>query len=249
MIADQITASRAIIDAADALLPCLSADEAWLASVRLVEKLGGNALNVVEIEHGTGRPIWFRSSMNADWLGDYFAQDFLAIDPLVHSACQGNRHTRLRNGRGTIARGTCAQSHEFACQITNWGYHTLDFLTFASGNSATFRGLTFSHHDKGRMVTNTFEKTICAFIASVVTPPESKISPGATPWIKSYLSTREKDVLRYLTTGLRNDAIASKLNIAEITVRQHIASARRKLGAATREQAIALAIRSGQLAL
>ena len=63
------------------------------------------------------------------------------------------------------------------------------------------------------------------------------------------IQVREKDVLRYLAAGLRNDAIASKLGIAEITVRMHITSARRKLGAATREQAIALAMRSGQLQL
>lgn len=93
------------------------------------------------------------------------------------------------------------------------------------------------------------EKLLCAVIASVVCAPQNSDSPGATPLLANALSSREKDVLRYLAMGLRNDAIAWKLRIAEITVRFHIASARRKLGAATREQAIALAMRSGQLTL
>ncbi|MEP5760297.1 MAG: LuxR C-terminal-related transcriptional regulator [Litoreibacter sp.] len=74
-------------------------------------------------------------------------------------------------------------------------------------------------------------------------------SPGATPMLANALTSREKDMLQYFARGMRNDAIAWKLKIAEITIRVHITSARRKLGAATREQTIALAIRSRQLSL
>ncbi|MGJ8623900.1 MAG: response regulator transcription factor [Yoonia sp.] len=110
------------------------------------------------------------------------------------------------------------------------------------------KALTFSHGERNPLPGKT-EKLVCALIAAVVTPPEINNWPTAAKWISAGLSTREKDVLHYLAAGLRNDAIASKLGIAEITVRVHITSARRKLGAATREQAIALAIQSGQLPL
>ena len=63
------------------------------------------------------------------------------------------------------------------------------------------------------------------------------------------LTVRERDVLRYLASGLRNDEIAWRLKIAEVTVRAHMTSARRKMGAATREETLAKAIRSGQLGL
>jgi len=55
------------------------------------------------------------------------------------------------------------------------------------------------------------------------------------------LSTREKEVLRFLSDGLKNAAIANKLNISEATVRFHVSNILRKLGAANRAQAVAIA--------
>ncbi|MGJ8623901.1 MAG: hypothetical protein ACSHW1_14160 [Yoonia sp.] len=88
-----------LIDAADALLPMLTPDETWLKSVELVETLGGNALNVVEIDRASGNAVWFRSSMHTDWLDDYFAQDFISVDPLILLACNGHPLTRMTDGK------------------------------------------------------------------------------------------------------------------------------------------------------
>jgi DNA-binding NarL/FixJ family response regulator len=57
------------------------------------------------------------------------------------------------------------------------------------------------------------------------------------------LSKREREVLRLLADGLRNEEIGSRLHIAAETARAHIRNAMRKLGAATRTQAVALALR------
>jgi len=54
------------------------------------------------------------------------------------------------------------------------------------------------------------------------------------------LTTRERDVLAMLAAGQLYSRIADRLGIAEITVRKHVQSARGKLGAATRDQAIAI---------
>ena len=237
-----------LIDAADALLPGLTPDEAWLKSVDLVGQLGGNALNVVEIDRTTRNPLWFRSSMHADWLNDYFAQDFISVDPLILLACDGQPLTRMTDGKVKGINLQGPQPDALRDQVVQWGYHSLDYHVFAPASQDSLKALTYSH-DERRPLPGKTEKLVCALIATVVTPPDSNDWPTAARWMAALLSTREKDVLRYLAAGLRNDAIASKLGIAEITVRIHITSARRKLGAATREQAIALAIRSGQLAL
>lgn len=63
------------------------------------------------------------------------------------------------------------------------------------------------------------------------------------------LTTKEHDVLSWLACGLRNEQIAFNGNIAEVTVRKHLLSIRKKLGASTREQAIAIAVRDGWIAL
>jgi DNA-binding NarL/FixJ family response regulator len=57
------------------------------------------------------------------------------------------------------------------------------------------------------------------------------------------LSERERNILRFLADGYRNEGIGSALNIAPDTVRAHIRNAMRKLGAGTRTEAVAAAMR------
>ncbi len=56
------------------------------------------------------------------------------------------------------------------------------------------------------------------------------------------LSAREMEVLKWLSEGLRNDRIADRLKISNATVNFHVTSAKKKLGAKTREQAVAIAL-------
>lgn len=58
------------------------------------------------------------------------------------------------------------------------------------------------------------------------------------------LSPREKQCLTYLALGLRPRDLAQKIGISEKTVEKQIVSARKKLRASTREQAVAIAITS-----
>lgn len=64
---------------------------------------------------------------------------------------------------------------------------------------------------------------------------------------KAALTARELECLAGLADGLKNHDIAGRLQIAEPTVAMHLANAKRKLGAATREQAVAIAVRNGLL--
>jgi DNA-binding NarL/FixJ family response regulator len=57
------------------------------------------------------------------------------------------------------------------------------------------------------------------------------------------LSKREREILRLLANGKRNDAIALDLGISPFTVRTHIRHAMEKLEADTRTEAVATALR------
>jgi DNA-binding CsgD family transcriptional regulator len=59
------------------------------------------------------------------------------------------------------------------------------------------------------------------------------------------LTPREIECLEWLGRGLRVGGIGSKLGIGVPTVATHLSGARKKLGAATREQALVLALRHG----
>jgi DNA-binding NarL/FixJ family response regulator len=57
------------------------------------------------------------------------------------------------------------------------------------------------------------------------------------------LSKREREILRMLADGMRNDRVASQLSISPLTVQSHVKSAMDKLEADTRTQAVAVALR------
>ena len=59
----------------------------------------------------------------------------------------------------------------------------------------------------------------------------------------SMLTQREREVLRLLADGMRNEEIGQTLHIAAETARAHIRNAMRKLDADTRTQAVAVALR------
>jgi len=59
---------------------------------------------------------------------------------------------------------------------------------------------------------------------------------------KRFLTQREKDVLSYLAAGKRPDQIAFDMNLTIPTINLHIQKAKKRLGAATREQAVSTAI-------
>jgi DNA-binding NarL/FixJ family response regulator len=61
------------------------------------------------------------------------------------------------------------------------------------------------------------------------------------------LSQREREVLRLLADGLRNEEIGRRPHIAGETARAHIRNAMRKLDAATRTEAVATALRHSMI--
>ncbi|MEP3274791.1 MAG: LuxR C-terminal-related transcriptional regulator [Stappiaceae bacterium] len=64
---------------------------------------------------------------------------------------------------------------------------------------------------------------------------------------KTLLSQREKTCLTYIAMGFRTTQIADTLDLSNVTVDFHLKNARKKLHAATREQAVAKAIALGHV--
>ena len=180
--------------------------------------------------------------MNQGWLSDYAQQGFVHIDPLILGALQGQKSPRLINGKVQGVDQDCPRGRDYQDQITSWGYQNIDTHVFASGTPGYKKGVVMARADFEPSPGND-HRIISAMISAAVHSPENATSPGFTNIGSNPLTVRETDVLSYLASGLRNDAIAYKLGVAEVTVRAHITSARQKLQAATREEAVATAIR------
>lgn len=71
---------------------------------------------------------------------------------------------------------------------------------------------------------------------------DSQLASEAEP--KS-LSRRERECLTLLAQGLRTQRIAERIAISPATIEFHFKNARKKLGALTREQALAISVQNG----
>ena len=79
-------------------------------------------------------------------------------------------------------------------------------------------------------------------IAEFASRPEtSRTSPRALLW----LTTREREVMALVASGLSNDEIADRLVISPATAKTHVSRAMRKVGAHDRAQLVVLAYESG----
>ena len=62
------------------------------------------------------------------------------------------------------------------------------------------------------------------------------------------LTKREREILRLLADGMRNEQVGRRLSISPLTVRTHVKNAMEKLEADTRTQAVASALRQSLIA-
>src|SRR5207249_10179079 len=81
-------------------------------------------------------------------------------------------------------------------------------------------------------------------------PQENAGSPCGSPSAPLravHLSSREREILRYIAAGHTTKELAAALNIAESTAEWHISNILAELGAASRAEAVAIGLREGLL--
>jgi len=87
-----------------------------------------------------------------------------------------------------------------------------------------------------------------AHLAKVVDRAASVNAPLGVEWVEP-LTPRELQILRMLSGGLANRAIAAQLEISEHTAKFHVGQILAKLGAETRTEAVTIGIRRGLIML
>lgn len=93
-------------------------------------------------------------------------------------------------------------------------------------------------------VDSIFEGNVCLPSEILRTSTDSRVhqkESTITPEQIRSLTRKELEVLKYLTQGLANKVIAYELNISETTVKSHVSSILKKLGASNRVKVVASA--------
>lgn len=188
-----------------------------------------------------------------DWWGEYYMDEGLASrDPFFKICKSFNPH---RTGREYLAQNAHLLSKAERGFIREAGETGM-----ISGIASPVRLCNPGHFGgwnlgSGRKRTR-FERyleTHCeslqlmGFIAHEALQGRAEWSSERAPGKR--LSARERDCLLYLAQGLRSADIAERLGIALVTVDLHFKRIRAKLGAATREEALAKAILLGEIEL
>ena len=216
----------------------------WRIAHAMLAELGCTAMNAGAVRTGPFEITHMRSSMSQDWLAEYTAEGYIDVDPFVDKirperpAAPGSSLILTDRARDARRKGAALHGNMAAA-----GYRMAFGAPFDSDIAGERRLVTlFSDLHDPRHWTPEMRDRLQGF-SLLANAFLFQREGTALPADRPRLTGRERDVLLLLATGLKNQRIAARLGVAEITVRMHMAAARRKLGARTREQAVAIAVR------
>ncbi len=236
---------NALIDIFDRLGGQFDPDKRWDVAQCIAADMGVTGMNLSllgrrdQIIHG------YRTSMSEAWQDEYIGENYMSVDPFVTGISKSNDLMLYQPGAASFD-DTSRLGKQMNHGFLDAGYRTMvglpsngalpelcKFVALCTEMSPDDR---FFDQHVGEL------KVLGGLIKAFVDTGETGIQRGA-------LTPRETEVLRLLALGNQNKSIAYQLDIAEVTVRSHITSVRRKLGAKTREHAIALAITKDLISL
>jgi DNA-binding CsgD family transcriptional regulator len=223
--------------------------ELWANTASFLDGLGmtHSIYTFVDTRNPSRSRVW--TSLPDSWRDRYLDQNYHRTDPYYRYCCA--TFAPIRTGPDYL------DDYDFLSEQERKVVQEGGETGFRSGFSAPVRllgGATFGGWNFGstlkRRELDSFIKAhgqtlrLAAFCMHEHAERLSRLD-GQTHFRR--LSPRERECLLWLSRGLRTAAIADRLGIAQVTVDLHFRGARRKLGAATREEALARAIVHGLL--
>lgn len=245
MLGNQITDLLVALDAAGTPADIWRLTERHLSS----EGLSHSIYTFTDQRHPARTHLW--TSLPQSWQSRYIEQEFYKVDPFFTYCCGTFRP--IKTGPAFVDDYTYLTSAER--QVILEGGET----GFVSGISSPVRLLGGSAFGGWNFGTGMPRKEFDTFIAEkfdalrlvgfIVHEHLQRLSPPPpiSDGEETCLTQRERECLLWLARGLRTAAIADRLGIAAVTVDLHIRSARSRLNAVTREEALVKALLSGQI--
>lgn len=245
-----------LIDMIDSIGESASPSETWDVINGLFEAAGSPFLGLGELDQSNGEFSFAQSSMRRDWVDRWVDRDYLRVDPHVPRRGVAPRNLRrvvtLASDRERFGPDSDPLARGYHEELVEAGYGGVVSVPCPVGNTTRVRLVAFGAGvgDEAFMHSDRLRSLIlfAPFVALHAAPLDASHDHSILN-TRARLSTREKDVLCLLANGLMNARIADRLGITEPTVRKHICSARRKLGSATREQAVAMALSRGLISI
>ncbi|RBP15882.1 LuxR family quorum sensing-dependent transcriptional regulator [Roseiarcus fermentans] len=176
-----------------------------------------------------------------EWQARYLCRHYKYHDPVVTLAHDAREpyswgHAGFLSAYGKGARRVFDEATEFrileGCAVPTAG---------VAGDAGVF-GVTLSHRGQARQMLRDRDDQIQLFAADFHAAAV-RIAYGPERKARLELSPRQREVLAWTAEGLSSEATAERIGITASAVNYHLTAVCRKLGAANKVQAVALAIR------
>ena len=243
-----------LIDLLDGLDHRQSEGEAYAVTRDYFCDLGFRYVNIGIATLRDGQPLGLFSNMGTDWLTHYVDMGYHTCDVMFDYAMQST-NARLCDPQTnqTLDSRNKQLSDQMLAEVEGEGLVSSLILPRHSRISDHMVGFNLctdmAREDTRHLCTaKAANISLGAAITQVALLEDVEGQAYGYNWLPYHtdkslsLTQREAEVFRWLLEGLRNDRIAEKMGISTPTVNFHIQSAKKKLGAKTRDQAIGIAL-------
>lgn len=188
------------------------------------------------LERDAQRVYW----IEGDWLGD--GSD-TGLARYLHT-CPVNRHVLDSDAPffWSKRQGVRGERYQVVKQPRGEGLHGLQVPVFGTTGlegAISFAGIAIDASARARLLLEAVATAAFRTARRLAEAP-AELPAGA-------LSTREREVLRWVAAGRRQAEIAATLGLSARTVENHLRRARQRLGVATTAQAVRAASRRGEI--
>lgn len=196
--------------------------------------------------HQSGQDVHVASSLEPAWRETYLTRGDARIDPFLSICCTtyhaidtGIDHLQQHDILSSPQRSLIMEAADYGIRS---GFSAVTQLRGAHGAA----GWNLCSSLGAREVAALRRDRQDALRLAALHAHHALVQVRKLPAVRT-LSRREADCLALVARGDRSKGIARKLALSPVTVDLYLRNAREKLGAATREQAVAIAIAQGQI--
>ena len=213
--------------------------DVWEKTVVFFEKMGLDRIICADLNHGK---VDILTNFPQYWLDHYIDQKYERIDPFFTHCC--NEYASVKMGIDYIDR------YEYLSPAQTKLIQEASEAGSYAGFSVTFKPMSkkgaggwILSSSLGKVevekIAREHKKTLALaslFAREALVKTQNNVTSEVS------LSPRETECLLWLIHGLRTKEIAHQIGVRPVTVELHLNNAKQKLGARTREQAVAKAL-------
>ncbi|WP_083660019.1 helix-turn-helix transcriptional regulator [Acuticoccus yangtzensis] len=240
---------RFVADTMSRLVDDAAPSSRWERGVEVFGELGFGYITAgIALSSRLDQPT-FASSAPSALVSDYVDQGIHAVDPFMSVCIAGSEPDRMDIAEALLHRDNVGR-HAVARLFHAYGIKNAQLFPTYSGMKTG--GIVLMTDDpEARLWLEDAEvkariKVAVAMFTSMFEPLLSDPVARTVSFV-ARLTDREAEAMKWLAEGLHTAQIAERMGVTPVTVSKHFAQARRRMGAKTREQALAMALLTGQL--